>query len=86
VVILIFIFLTPKSLFTTGERAQDTVHQSPVVRTLVLMPEVVGNEEDKSQIEQRVKQLLRRTDVEVLNVRKVAGPDGKTQSFEVDIR
>ena len=62
------------------------VHQSPVARTLVLTPEVIGNEEDKSQIEQHVRQLLRRTDIEVLDVRKIPGPDGKTQSFEVDIR
>ena len=62
------------------------VHQSPVARTLVLTPEVIGNEEDKSQIEQHVRQLLRRSDIEVLNVRKIPGPDGKTQSFEVDIR
>ena len=62
------------------------VHQSPVARTLVLTPEVIGNEEDKSRIEQRVKELLRRTDVEVVDVRKIPGPDGKTRSFEVDIR
>ena len=62
------------------------VHQSPVARTLVLLPEVVGKEEDKGQIEQRVRQLLKRTDIEVLDVRKVPGPDGKPQSFEVDIR
>ena len=62
------------------------VHPSPVARTLVLTPEVVGKEEDKTRIEQRVRELLRRTDVEVLNVRKVSGPYGKTQSFEVDIR
>jgi hypothetical protein len=86
VVILIFIFLTPKSWFTGGERAQSMVHQSPVARTLVLTPEIVGNEEDRSRIEQRVKELLRRTDVEVVEVRKIAGPDGKTRSFEVDIR
>jgi hypothetical protein len=62
------------------------VHQSPIARTLVLTPEVIGKEEDKVRIEQRVRELLRRTDVEVLDVRKVPGPDGKTQSFEVDIR
>jgi hypothetical protein len=86
VVILIFIFLTPKSWFTGGERAQNMVHPSPVARTLVLTPEVVGNEEDKRRIEQRVRELLRRTDVEVLDVRRISGPDGRTQSFEVDIR
>jgi hypothetical protein len=86
VVILIFIFLTPKSWFLSGERAQSMVHQSPVQRTLVLRPEVVGNEEDKGRIEQQVKALTGRTDAEVLAVRKITGPDGRTLSFEVDIR
>ena len=85
-VILIFIFLTPKSWFTTGERAPNTVHQSAVARTLVLTPELIGNEDDRTQIEQRVRQLMRRSDIEVLDVRKVPGPDGTTHSFEVDIR
>ena len=86
VVILIFIFLTPNWWFSSGERAQGTVHQSPVAKTLVLAPEDVGNEGDKGRIERRVRELLRRTDVEVLDVRKISGPDGKAQSFEVDIR
>ena len=85
-VILIFIFLTPKSWFSSGERAQNMVHPSPIARTLVLSPEIVGNEEDKSQIEQRIKALTGRTDVEVLAVRKVLDPEGRTRSFEVDIR
>ena len=62
------------------------VHPSPVTKTLVLTPEVVGSEEDKGQIEQRVKQLTGRMDVEVLAVRKVLDPEGRTRSFEVDIR
>ena len=86
VVILIFIFLTPKSWFSSGERALRTVHPSPVAKTLVLSPEVVGSEEDKSRIEQQVKALTGRTDVEVLAVRKVLDPSGKIRSFEVDIR
>lgn len=85
-VILIFIFLTPKSWFSSGERAQSTVHQSPVAVTLVLTPEVVGNEEDKGQIAERVKALTGRTNVEVLEVRRMLDPQGKTRSFEVDIR
>ena len=85
-VILIFIFLTPKDWFLSGERAQSIVHPSPVARTLVLSPEVVGNSEDKSQIAERVKALTGRSDVEVLNVRRIPGPDGRTLSFEVDIR
>ena len=86
VVILIFIFLTPKSWFSSGERAQGTVHQSRVVTTLVLSPEIVGNEEDKSQIEQRVKALTGRTEVEVLEVRRIPDAEGRTRGFEVDIR
>ena len=85
-VILIFIFLTPKSWFTTGERAQGIVHPSPVAKTLVLTPELVENEEDKGQIEERVKTLTGRTEVEVLAVRKIVDANGKTVSFEVDIR
>ena len=61
-------------------------HQNPIARTVVLAPEVVVNERDKSQIEQRVKELTGRTQVEVVNVRKVVGDDGKIRSFEVDIR
>jgi hypothetical protein len=86
VVILIFIFLTPQKWFFNGERAQSMVHQSPVAATLILSPEVLGNEEDKGQIEQRVKALTGRTQVEVLAVRRILDPEGRTRSFEVDIR
>ena len=85
-VILIFIFLTPKSWFESSERAPQKVHQSRVATTLVLSPEVVANEEDKGQIEQRVRALTGRTQVEVIAVRKNVHPDGRTRSFEVDIR
>ena len=62
------------------------MHPSPVAQTLLLPAEVVGNEEDKGQIEQRVKALTGRTNVEVLAVRKITHPDGRARSFEVDIR
>ena len=85
-VILIFIFLTPKSWFASGERPQNKVHQSPVTTTVVLTPEVVGNEGDKGQIEERVKALTGRAKFEVIAVRKIFHPDGRIRSFEVDIR
>ena len=62
------------------------VHQSPVAATVVLSPEVIANEEDKSQIAERVKALTGRSTVEVLAVRRVLDPQGRTRSFEVDIR
>ena len=86
VVILIFIFLTPKSWFSASERAGNTLHQNPVVRTVVLSPEVIDNEADRGRIEQQVKSLTGRTKVEILDVRKRVDSDGKTRSFEVDIR
>lgn len=85
-VILIFIFLTPKSWFSSGERAQNLLHQSPVARTLVLTPESVGNEEDRGRIEERVRALTGRSEVEVVAVRRILDPNGRTRSFEVDIR
>jgi hypothetical protein len=86
VLILIFIFLTPKSWFASSERPRKDGHQSPVTATVVLTPEVVGNEADKKQIEERVKALTGRKHVEVLAIRKQVEPDGRTRSFEVDIR
>ena len=86
VVILIFIFLTPKDWFAGSERPPNRMHQSPDARTVVLSPEVVRNEADKGQIEQQVKALTGRANVEVLAVRKMVDADGRTRSFEVDIR
>ena len=61
-------------------------HQNPIAERVVLGPEVIVNEADKGQIEQRVKELTGRKQVEVVAVRRVVGDDGKTRSFEVDIR
>ena len=84
--ILIFIFLTPKWWWDSSERPRNIGHQSAVGRTLVLGPEVVLNEADRSQIKERVKALTGRSEVEVVDVRKVTDSGGRTVSFEVDIR
>ena len=62
------------------------VHQSPVAATLVLGPEVIANEEDKGRIVEQVKAMTGRTTVEVVAVRRVLDREGRTRSFEVDIR
>ena len=85
-VILIFIFLTPNGWFQSSELPRNIAHQSPDPRTVVLSAEVVDNEADRGQIEQRVKALTGRTKVEILDVRKVVDSNGRTRSFEVDIR
>jgi hypothetical protein len=86
VVILIFIFLTPKSWFASSERALNTLHQSPDAATVFLSPEVVVNEADTAHIEEQVKALTGRSRVEVIAVRKIVDAEGRTQSFKVDIR
>jgi len=62
------------------------VHQSPVAATVILTPEVVRNEEDKGRIVEQVKAMTGRSTVEVLAVRRVLDSQGRTISFEVDIR
>jgi len=86
VVILIFIFLTPKSWFSGGERSQAKEHQSPIVKTVLLSPEVVGNEQDKARIQRHVQLMMGRDQVEIVEIRKVVASDGRIVSFEVDIR
>ena len=85
VLILVFIFLTPKDWFQNSERATQGGHQSPVA-TVLLAPEVVANESDTRQIAERVKSMTGREQVEVVAVRRVVASDGTTRGFEVDIR
>ena len=86
VVILIFIFLTPNRWFSSGEPGLKMEHQSPVVKTLLLSREDVGNQEDRGLLGQRIEALTGRRNVEVVAVRPVRDSEGRTLSFEVDIR
>ena len=86
VVILMFIFLTPKSWFENGERPGSFKHQSQAASIVLVGPELIGNPQDTSQVEQVVRELTSRKDVKVLDVRRVVGADGKIRGYEVDIR
>ena len=86
VVILIFIFLTPKSWFENSERERQSGHQSSVVSTVLIGAELVDNAEDKVRIEQLARTMTNRPTVEVVAVRPLAGNDGKPRVYEVDIR
>ena len=86
VLILMFIFLTPKSWFESGERRLGQVHQSPTSATLLVGTETIGNEGDKSKLQERVRAVSGRHDAEVVAVRKVIDKNGKTLGYEVDIR
>ena len=86
VVILIFIFLTPKSWFENSERRRASAHQNPAVSTVLVGSELIGNARDTGQVAQVVRAFTGRNDVQVLNVRPVVDKDGKTRGYEVDIR
>ena len=61
-------------------------HQSPTASTLLIGPELIGNAEDKHQVEQVVRNFTGRVEVQVLSLRKVTDKDGRLRGYEVDIR
>ncbi len=84
--ILVFIFLTPKSWFEAGERQARVMHQSPTSATVYVIAEVAGNEEDKGRLQERVRALSGNANAEVVAVRKVQDKEGRTLGYQVDIR
>jgi hypothetical protein len=86
VLILFFIFMTPKSWFSGGKPHQVAGHQSGVFSTVLVAAELVDNEKDRGRLEQRVRVLTGRPDAQVIAVRQRQDPGGKTIGYEVDIR
>jgi len=86
VLILIFIFLTPKSWFGGSERQRRLGHQSEAFSTVIVAAELVDNDRDKSQLEQRVRSLTGQANVRIIAVRPRHDSSGKTIAYEVDIR
>ena len=86
VLILVFIFLTPKSWFVNSERQSRPAHQSEAVSTVILGPEVIDNGKDRGALEQRVRVLSGRTSARIVDVRPRRDKDGKIIGYEVDIR
>ena len=82
VLILVFIFLTPKSWFANTTFQRTHVDQT----TVVMSTDVVGAQLDKAEIERRAKQLAGRPDATVAAVRERHDDSGKLIAYEVDIR
>src|SRR5687768_17375988 len=85
VLILVFIFLTPKSWFENSERHTVEAHQKPT-STVLVSAEVVENELDRTRMQHRVRALTGRPEVEVVEVRKVVDQHGRLEGYQVDIR
>ncbi|MDX6304489.1 MAG: hypothetical protein QOG23_431 [Blastocatellia bacterium] len=82
VLILVFIFLTPKGWFENSAFQRTHMGQT----TIVMNTDVVGAQLDKAEIERRVRQLPGRTGAQVGVVRPLYDPSRRLIGYEVDIR
>src|ERR1041385_4840511 len=79
VLILIFIFLTPKTWF-----ANTAYQRSHTLHTVVI--EVVGGKPDKSEAESRARETVGNPNGTISDTREVSDQTGKILRYEVDIR
>ena len=77
VLILAFIFLTPKSWF---------VSHPPIQTTYVLAADLIDKQGDKTEIYQRAKRQVDRMNGQGVDIRPRVDQSGKVIAYEVDIR
>ena len=82
VLILVFIFLTPKSWFENTEYRRSHAVQT----TVVLAADVVGSQLDRANIERQARLISGRPEAQVSAVRERRDNLGKLIAYEVDIR
>jgi hypothetical protein len=82
VLILVFIFLTPKSWFANNAYQRTHIGQA----TIVVSADVVGSKLDRAEIERRVRVLAGRPGAQVSAMRERRDDSGKLIAYEVDIR
>ena len=87
VLILAFVFLTPKAWFDEGELSRRSGHQNgfTAASKLLIAPENSSGDFQARDIERRVREMTNRPDARVKRVREVRGDDGRTVAYEVDI-
>ena len=76
--ILVFIFLTPKSWFENSEFRRQ--------RTVVISAQVIGVQADRAAIEQEARRVAATPDSKVIAVREQRDESGRLTGYEVDIR
>ena len=82
VLILVFIFLTPKSWFENTEYRRSHMAQM----TIVLAADVIGNQSDRANIERQARAVAGRPEAHVNAVRERRDNSGRLIAYEVDIR
>jgi len=88
VLILAFIFLTPRNWFENSERGHREAHQNgstTATRLLLVWPENSPANPGTEDVIRRVQSVTNRADVRVRGMRPVAGAGGKVVAYEVDI-
>lgn len=81
VLILVFIFLTPKSWFA------NTSYSSQAAYTIVVLEaETLGPQPVKAEIERRAKEVAKRPDARDIKIKPQWDSTGKIKAYEVDIR
>lgn len=83
VLILAFVFLTPKSWFD-GEPEKVRTHPNGVSSVTLLVPS--GSSVDNLEIERRVRSLPGRVNARVAGVRPILDSEGRTVAYEVDLK
>lgn len=86
VLILFFIFMTPKSWFANSKPHRAMGHQNGAFSTVLVGAELIENDRDKGQLERRVRALTGQAKAEVIGTRPIKDSAGKTIAYEVDIR
>ena len=82
VLILVFIFLTPKSWFENSAYQRTHMGQA----TIVVNTDVVGAQLDKTEIVRRAREKVGRPGAQTTVVRELHDESGKLIAYEVDIR
>ena len=82
VLILVFIFLTPKSWFENSQYRRSHTAQT----TVVLPADVIGSHADRREIERRVREVAGRADAQITEIREQRDGSGSVIRYEVDIR
>jgi hypothetical protein len=85
ILILAFIFLTPKSWFEGKQRQRLGVAESSRVTRLIVSAEDFSPDLDENARLQRVRELSGNKEAEILNYRQKADGNGKT-IYEIELR
>ncbi len=87
VLILAFVFLTPKSWFARGELNFPEMHHNMSfgAKKLLLSPENLGQNPGAQEILRGAQVATADPDVSVEGWREVFGADGQTVAYEIDI-